>query len=607
MAVYGNVDQPIQNKSEDSFGVENYVDGLCKFVTHCATPMTISIQGDWGSGKTSMMNMIKEIIKKDVHTIWFNTWQYSQFNMQDELTISMLCSLLKELKVDEEQRKKYWDWGVKALKLVAYKGTEKLTADMVDSNTVEQLFENGGMDVAEQIKSLKEDVQKAVDNVLKKTGKKRVVIFVDDLDRLQPAKAVEILEVLKVFLDCNNCVYILAVDYEVVAQGIKQKFGDMVGEQKGKSFFDKIIQLPFKMPVAQYNIENYVEGSLKNMGIEIPNTEIPDYVELIKKSIGCNPRSMKRLFNTYHLLDIIMQSKGCVAGNGRKLLFAIICMQMEYEGLYRYIANNCDDLSEEKLLKLSGATNVVENEIEYNELKETLEVTDDSDLARIFDFMKLFNRVLQLDAEEAISLDELNNLKKVMFFASVTSVAASGDVAPDRGKLTDYRRHNYYNIAIPLNKIINVKCKALFKALRIKYEMGTFQCNWGNPYHNYSDLFGILNGETATGIHYTFGYSLKINTVNTVITLELFVCLRGNVCYPNIAKYNDGFWKFFNEAPIKRNVCITNKNLNAYIWENVRKFSIDDDPPVDEMVEIINEALIDFKDFVHRRELELDG
>lgn len=55
-----------------------------------------------------------------------------------------------------------------------------------------------------------------------------MVIFVDDLDRLQPAKAVELLEVLKVFLDCEKCVYVLAVDYEVVTQGIKQKFGDLL-------------------------------------------------------------------------------------------------------------------------------------------------------------------------------------------------------------------------------------------------------------------------------------------------------------------------------------------------------------------------------------------
>jgi uridine kinase len=43
--------------------------------------MTIAIQGDWGSGKTSMMNMIQEQLDDRVVSTWFNTWQYSQFNM----------------------------------------------------------------------------------------------------------------------------------------------------------------------------------------------------------------------------------------------------------------------------------------------------------------------------------------------------------------------------------------------------------------------------------------------------------------------------------------------------------------------------------------------
>ena len=56
--------------------------------------MTIAIQGDWGSGKTSMMNMIREQLGDRVITTWFNTWQYSQFNMGDALAVSFLSSLI---------------------------------------------------------------------------------------------------------------------------------------------------------------------------------------------------------------------------------------------------------------------------------------------------------------------------------------------------------------------------------------------------------------------------------------------------------------------------------------------------------------------------------
>lgn len=84
----GNTDKPIERQKDDTFGIERYVNGLSTFILNSDTPMTISIQGDWGSGKTSMMNMIQEKISRDTYIIWFNTWQFSQFELQNELTLS---------------------------------------------------------------------------------------------------------------------------------------------------------------------------------------------------------------------------------------------------------------------------------------------------------------------------------------------------------------------------------------------------------------------------------------------------------------------------------------------------------------------------------------
>lgn len=109
-------------------------------------------------------------------------------------------------------------------------------------------------------------------------------------DRLQPGKAVELLEVLKLFLECRNCVFVIAVDYDVVARGIRQKYGEDVSDEKGKSFFDKIIQLPFKVPVAQYDIKNYVRKMLSDMNISVTDEEIELFKNLIQTSIGLNPR-----------------------------------------------------------------------------------------------------------------------------------------------------------------------------------------------------------------------------------------------------------------------------------------------------------------------------
>ncbi|HEY5466973.1 MAG TPA: P-loop NTPase fold protein, partial [Clostridia bacterium] len=71
----GFTDTPAKKITEDIFNIKNYIEGLSSFILECNTPMTIAIQGDWGSGKTSMMNMVRESIENQVVPVWFNTWQ----------------------------------------------------------------------------------------------------------------------------------------------------------------------------------------------------------------------------------------------------------------------------------------------------------------------------------------------------------------------------------------------------------------------------------------------------------------------------------------------------------------------------------------------------
>ena len=62
---------------KDLFAIEKYVSGLSAFIQNCNTPMTISIQGTWGTGKTSLMQIVQAKLKEENRSqcIWFNTWQ----------------------------------------------------------------------------------------------------------------------------------------------------------------------------------------------------------------------------------------------------------------------------------------------------------------------------------------------------------------------------------------------------------------------------------------------------------------------------------------------------------------------------------------------------
>ncbi|HPY40532.1 MAG TPA: P-loop NTPase fold protein, partial [Thiolinea sp.] len=79
------------------------------------------------------------------------------------------------------------------------------------------------------VSDLRKALQAIVNNICSgdNSSYKRVVIFVDDLDRLDPVYAVQILELLKNIFGLSNCIFLLAIDYQVVVKGLKNKFGEM--------------------------------------------------------------------------------------------------------------------------------------------------------------------------------------------------------------------------------------------------------------------------------------------------------------------------------------------------------------------------------------------
>ena len=69
-------DKPIKSGKENLLGIDSYAEALSQFIQYSATPMTIGVQGEWGTGKTSLMNLIRENLESDeksLATAWVNT------------------------------------------------------------------------------------------------------------------------------------------------------------------------------------------------------------------------------------------------------------------------------------------------------------------------------------------------------------------------------------------------------------------------------------------------------------------------------------------------------------------------------------------------------
>lgn len=376
-------DVPVRNSREDQFGSKKYSDGLATYVRFCDTPMTIALQGGWGSGKTSLMQMLEEEVSKDknVHTIWFNTWQYSQFGAGDNLTVNFLECLVRKIMTinperdagDEERHRIITK--VKMLNLLKVSTAALWTAasDLIPSNVINSINAGAEMaatimneqeraaerlEISDVLTTLKEDLQKWLNKKIVTKGRDdeddaRMVIFVDDLDRLEPVKAIELLEILKLFMDLERCVYVLAIDYEVVVRGIKEKYGHDFSEEKGRAFFDKIIQLPFQMPIDKYNIDEYITKLFNMLPITVQNQE--NALGFIKNATGGNPRALKRLFNALSLRMIIEKDdKSQKDEKQDDMILGSLCLQFCSERLSSFISSI--DIQEDTLKKLANSS-----------------------------------------------------------------------------------------------------------------------------------------------------------------------------------------------------------------------------------------------------------
>ncbi len=386
------IDVPRQHQQNDLFGIQVYQDALTKFIQYTDTPITIALQGEWGSGKTSLMNQLRyNLCDADgaaYYPVWINTWQYSLMRTPSQAIIAILEGIIAQ--IGELSPNHKWDESKKKIgglfKKMAVVGAKVAVGTVgVDGEAVDDLFaQNGGESTIVQ---LKKEIAKLVETSLEQNPlKKGFTLYIDDLDRIDPPVAVEILELLKNIFDLKHCVFVLAIDYDVVIKGLKPKFGELTdkNEREFRSFFDKIIQLPFSMPVASYNVDTFLVEALSEIEFfskeELADTVLAENLsEIARLSVGCNPRSLKRLTNTLSLISIINESLAKASSltqttKDKTLNFALVCMQIAYP----YIYNQLSEEPDFKKWNESVATKLKLRQLTESE-KESLDVTDEFD------------------------------------------------------------------------------------------------------------------------------------------------------------------------------------------------------------------------------------
>ena len=348
----------IANTGKDTLDIGRHAAALTKFVRHTSTPMTVGVQGEWGSGKTSLLNQMHSSLESEgrYKQIWINSWEHSLLVEPEEALLKIINEIIQEmLGSDDNITNK--DQITKVASNI-FKGALRVGASIVGGSEASKVTnELLGSEKNSSIKELRAQLNNLASEIegLNSNPFEKIIIYVDDLDRIEPKNAVQILELLKNIFNIDKCVFILAIDYQVVVKGLKEKFGEQTEENEWefRAFFDKIIQLPFMMPMGQYNIGKYVGGLLEQTGFIQSSEQSQEYIyQLVSSSIGGNPRSLKRLVNSLTLIDIFLEINDDLSidvddsnkddENIKLLLLAIVCLQISYPVFYDLLSKNPD-------------------------------------------------------------------------------------------------------------------------------------------------------------------------------------------------------------------------------------------------------------------------
>jgi hypothetical protein len=265
----------------DDLDHARHVENVATLICECDPPFVLAIHGDWGSGKTSFLQKLRLYLAgersgiakandwgktlwpktyrngyDELETIWFEAWRY-QFETTPAVALlneiraqlTLATKLVGEagkityaaLMSLEELTKKI---GIQPSKIV--EGGEKWERDRLEQPLPSQLC--------------RDLLEHAIETILGKGKDRRLVVFIDDLDRCKGDIALRLLEAMKIYMAISNCIFVLALDLNNVQRAVAAELAkgslldggpakELIPEIHAADYMSKIIQASYPLPL----------------------------------------------------------------------------------------------------------------------------------------------------------------------------------------------------------------------------------------------------------------------------------------------------------------------------------------------------------------------
>ena len=554
MGTFSNLtDTPKVDK--DQLGIDKYKKGLKRFLMSAQTPLTVAIQGEWGSGKTTLMNFLRRELctdKEGYYGVWINTWEYGLMMDASSTLTNIITAIINQvIEVIEQENsddaaklKKKAKSFITRVSKAALKTSANMTIGGGASDIVDSMFEAEQSEVG--VRQLRDELQSTINDFIAQNPQKGFMFFIDDLDRINPPVAVQILELLKNLFDLNNCVFLLAIDYDVVVKGLEPKFGKktMENEREFRSFFEKIIQLPFSMPVNNYEVQSFLIDNLKQLKLiseSVSTAQILLIEEIGLLTVGKNPRAIKRLMNAISLVKCI-NDVGIQQDEVSEIInFFLLSVQISYPQIYNVLAHYPNFMGWDNELEVEYQLFDKDEDIylshEDEEWKQILFKLCKKDFflqARYAAIVRLFERIEEFCKEQKVSLQD--TIRQGLELSSVTSV---GDAVETNKVKKDFSTFNFQGKSYNKGRLVNEVVKAY---VRDNPNINFSELEEAFPTEIQGSLGVVTSEENAVQIYKRTGHKRYYIKSNEIINVS-----DGKIATSNQWK-TDNIEKFVNHV-----------------------------------------------------------